>query len=184
MTNRTASDSTFDLLEDLEYRGLIHQMTNRDGLQEKLQNERVVLYCGFDPTADSLHIGSLLPILILSRFQKAGHIPVALVGGGTGLIGDPSGRSTERSLNTADTVAGWTDSLKGQLSRFLDFELDTNRAKLVSNYDWIAPLDVITFLRDVGKHFTVNYMLAKDSVDSRLSNGISFTEFSYMILQA
>jgi tyrosyl-tRNA synthetase len=184
MTNRATSDPTFDLLEDLEYRGLIHQMTNRDGLQEKLQNERVVLYCGFDPTADSLHIGSLLPILILSRFQKAGHIPVALVGGGTGLIGDPSGRSTERSLNTADTVAGWTDSLKGQLSRFLDFELDTNRAKLVSNYDWIAPLDVITFLRDVGKHFTVNYMLAKDSVDSRLSNGISFTEFSYMILQA
>jgi tyrosyl-tRNA synthetase len=159
-------------------------MTNRDGLQEKLQNERVMLYCGFDPTADSLHIGSLLPILILSRFQKAGHIPVALVGGGTGLIGDPSGRSTERSLNTADTVAEWTDSLKGQLSRFLDFNLETNQAKLVSNYDWIAPLDVITFLRDVGKHFTVNYMLAKDSVDSRLSNGISFTEFSYMILQA
>jgi tyrosyl-tRNA synthetase len=185
MTNQTApNNDTADLLEDLEYRGLIHQMTNRDGLQEKLQSERVVLYCGFDPTADSLHIGSLLPILCLSRFQKAGHIPVALVGGGTGLIGDPSGRSTERSLNTADTVAEWTDSLKSQLSRFLDFNLDTNRAKLVSNYDWIAPLDVITFLRDVGKHFTVNYMLAKDSVDSRLSNGISFTEFSYMILQA
>jgi tyrosyl-tRNA synthetase len=185
MTNQTApNNNTDDLLEDLEYRGLIHQMTNRDGLQEKLQSERVVLYCGFDPTADSLHIGSLLPILCLSRFQKAGHIPVALVGGGTGLIGDPSGRSTERSLNTADTVAEWTDSLKSQLSRFLDFNLDTNRAKLVSNYDWIAPLDVITFLRDVGKHFTVNYMLAKDSVDSRLSNGISFTEFSYMILQA
>jgi tyrosyl-tRNA synthetase len=185
MTNQTApNNNTDDLLEDLEYRGLIHQMTNRDGLQEKLQNERIVLYCGFDPTADSLHIGSLLPILCLSRFQKAGHIPVALVGGGTGLIGDPSGRSTERSLNTADTVAEWTDSLKSQLSRFLDFDLDTNRAKLVSNYDWIAPLDVITFLRDVGKHFTVNYMLAKDSVDSRLSNGISFTEFSYMILQA
>jgi tyrosyl-tRNA synthetase len=185
MTNQTApNNNTDDLLEDLEFRGLIHQLTNREGLQEKLQNERVVLYCGFDPTADSLHIGSLLPILCLSRFQKAGHIPVALVGGGTGLIGDPSGRSTERSLNTADTVAEWTDSLKSQLSRFLDFNLDTNRAKLVSNYDWIAPLDVITFLRDVGKHFTVNYMLAKDSVDSRLSNGISFTEFSYMILQA
>lgn len=185
MTNQiTPNNNTDDLLEDLEYRGLIHQMTNRDGLQEKLQKERVVLYCGFDPTADSLHIGSLLPIMCLSRFQKAGHIPVALVGGGTGLIGDPSGRSTERSLNTADTVAEWTDSLKRQLSRFLDFDLDTNRAKLVSNYDWIAPLDVITFLRDVGKNFTVNYMLAKDSVDSRLSNGISFTEFSYMILQA
>jgi tyrosyl-tRNA synthetase len=184
MSNITKPDNSFDLLDDLEYRGLIHQMTNRDGLQEKLQKERVVLYCGFDPTADSLHIGSLLPILVLSRFQKAGHIPVALVGGGTGLIGDPSGRSTERSLNTADTVAEWTDSLQRQLSRFLDFNLDTNQAKLVSNYDWIAPLDVITFLRDVGKHFTVNYMLAKDSVDSRLSSGISFTEFSYMILQA
>jgi tyrosyl-tRNA synthetase len=184
MSNNTTPDNTFDLLDDLEYRGLIHQMTNRDGLQEKLQKERVVLYCGFDPTADSLHIGSLLPILVLSRFQKAGHIPVALVGGGTGLIGDPSGRSTERSLNTADTVAEWTDSLQRQLSRFLDFNLDTNQAKLVSNYDWIAPLDVITFIRDVGKHFTVNYMLAKDSVDSRLSSGISFTEFSYMILQA
>lgn len=184
MINHNELNHTFDLLDDLEYRGLIHQITNRDGLQEKLQNERVVLYCGFDPTADSLHIGSLLPILCLSRFQRAGHIPVALVGGGTGLIGDPSGRSTERSLNTADTVAEWTESLRRQLSRFLDFNNDTNQAKLVSNYDWIAPMDVITLLRDVGKHFTVNYMLAKDSVDSRLSNGISFTEFSYMILQA
>ncbi len=173
-----------DLLEDLEYRGLVHQITNRDNLVEKLQKERVVLYCGFDPTADSLHIGSLLPILCLRRFQKAGHIPLALVGGGTGLIGDPSGRSSERSLNTAETVADWTNSLKRQLSSFLDFDAADNAAKLVSNYDWIAPLDVITFLRDVGKNFTVNYMLAKDSVDSRLSNGISFTEFSYMILQA
>lgn len=185
MTNyQSVQNNTYDLLEDLEYRGLIHQITNLDRLQEKLRNERVVLYCGFDPTADSLHIGSLLPILCLSRFQKAGHIPVALVGGGTGLIGDPSGRSTERSLNTAETVAEWTNSLKRQLSRFLDFNSDTIRAKLVSNYDWIEPLDVITFLRDVGKHFTVNYMLAKESVDSRLSSGISFTEFSYMILQA
>lgn len=184
MINHNELNHTFDLLDDLEYRGLIHQITNREDLQEKLQNERVVLYCGFDPTADSLHIGSLLPILCLSRFQRAGHIPVALVGGGTGLIGDPSGRSTERSLNTADTVAEWTESLRRQLSRFLDFNNDTNQAKLVSNYDWIAPMDVITLLRDVGKHFTVNYMLAKDSVDSRLSNGISFTEFSYMILQA
>jgi tyrosyl-tRNA synthetase len=172
------------LLEDLEYRGLIHQVTDREGLSGKLQDERVLLYCGFDPTADSLHIGSLLPILMLRRFQNAGHVPIALVGGGTGLIGDPSGRSTERSLNTADTVAEWTNSLKRQLSNFLDFEAEHNPAKLVSNYDWISQLDVISFLRDVGKHFTVNYMLAKDSVDSRLSNGISFTEFSYMILQA
>jgi len=172
------------LLEDLEYRGLVYQVTDREGLKKKLESERVVLYCGFDPTADSLHIGSLLPILCLRRFQLAGHVSMALVGGGTGLIGDPSGRSSERSLNTADTVAQWTESLKRQLSRFLDFDLPDNAARLVSNYDWLSTLDTISFLRDVGKNFTVNYMLAKDSVDSRLANGISFTEFSYMILQA
>lgn len=172
------------LLEDLEYRGLVYQVTDREGLKKKLDSERVVLYCGFDPTADSLHIGSLLPILCLRRFQLAGHISMALVGGGTGLIGDPSGRSSERSLNTADTVAEWTESLKRQLSRFLDFDLPDHAARLVSNYDWLSTLDTISFLRDVGKNFTVNYMLAKDSVDSRLANGISFTEFSYMILQA
>ncbi|MDF2722706.1 MAG: tyrS1 [Paenibacillus sp.] len=172
------------LLADLEYRGLVYQMTDREGLSKKLENERVVLYCGFDPTADSLHIGSLLPILCLRRFQLAGHHSIALVGGGTGLIGDPSGRTTERSLNSDETVAQWTDSLKRQLSRFLDFGLADNPAKLVSNYDWLSKLDAISFLRDVGKHFTVNYMLGKDSVDSRLANGISFTEFSYMILQA
>ncbi|MBD2863868.1 tyrosine--tRNA ligase [Paenibacillus sp. IB182363] len=172
------------LLEDLEYRGLVYQVTDREGLKKKLESERVVLYCGFDPTADSLHIGSLLPILCLRRFQLAGHISMALVGGGTGLIGDPSGRSSERSLNTADTVAQWTESLKRQLSRFLDFDLPDNAARLVSNYDWLSTLDTISFLSDVGKNFTVNYMLAKDSVDSRLANGISFTEFSYMILQA
>jgi tyrosyl-tRNA synthetase len=183
-TNDKAFTQAFDLLEDLEYRGLVHQMTDREGLNEKLQKERVVLYSGFDPTADSLHIGHLLPVLVLKRFQLAGHNPIALVGGGTGLIGDPSGRSTERSLNTDDTVAQWTNSLKGQLSRFLDFNVETNQARLVSNYDWLGPMDIITFLRDVGKNFTVNYMLAKDSVDSRLANGISFTEFSYMILQS
>ncbi|QHT62363.1 tyrosine--tRNA ligase [Paenibacillus lycopersici] len=182
MTNETIAQN--ELLEDLEYRGLVHQVTDRENLGKKLEEDRVTLYCGFDPTADSLHIGSLLPILMLRRFQNAGHVPIALVGGGTGLIGDPSGRSTERSLNTSDTVAEWTDSLKRQLSRFLDFEADGNPASLVSNYDWISKLDVISFLRDVGKNFTVNYMLAKDSVDSRLANGISFTEFSYMILQA
>ncbi|PWW06252.1 tyrosyl-tRNA synthetase [Paenibacillus cellulosilyticus] len=184
MTQPTATGIATDFLEELEYRGLIHQTTNREALLEKMSNDRVVLYCGFDPTADSLHIGSLLPILMLRRFQQAGHNPIALVGGGTGLIGDPSGRSTERSLNTDETVAQWTDSLKRQLSRFLDFDAQDNPAKLVSNYDWLAPLDIITFLRDIGKNFTVNYMLAKDSVDSRLANGISFTEFSYMILQA
>jgi tyrosyl-tRNA synthetase len=184
MTQPTATGIATDFLEELEYRGLIHQTTNREELLEKLSNDRIVLYCGFDPTADSLHIGSLLPILMLRRFQQAGHRPIALVGGGTGLIGDPSGRSTERSLNSDETVAQWTDSLKRQLSRFLDFDAQDNPAKLVSNYDWLAPLDIITFLRDIGKNFTVNYMLAKDSVDSRLANGISFTEFSYMILQA
>ncbi|WP_127579617.1 tyrosine--tRNA ligase [Paenibacillus koleovorans] len=185
MTTESVSTESLDvLLQDLEYRGLVHQMTNREGLSEKLKKERVVLYSGFDPTADSLHIGHLLPVLCLRRFQLAGHSAIALVGGGTGLIGDPSGRSTERSLNTDDTVAQWTDSLKRQLSRFLQFEGVDNPAKLVSNYDWLKPLDAITFLRDVGKNFTVNYMLAKDSVDSRLANGISFTEFSYMILQA
>ncbi|RIE03520.1 tyrosine--tRNA ligase [Cohnella faecalis] len=171
-------------IEDLEYRGLIYQLTDREGLLEKLQNERVKLYSGFDPTADSLHIGHLLPVLCLRRFQLAGHLPIALVGGGTGLIGDPSGRSTERSLNTSDTVAQWTERLKEQLSSFLDFETDVNPAVMASNYDWLAPLDVITFLRDIGKNFTVNYMLAKDSVNSRMESGISFTEFSYMILQS
>jgi len=172
------------LLDNLEYRGLIYQATNREGLLDKMNKEPIVLYCGFDPTADSLHIGHLLPILILRHFQKAGHKPIALVGGGTGMIGDPSGRSTERSLNGAETVALWTERLKDQLSRFLEFDGVDNPAKLVSNYDWLAPLDIITFLRDIGKNFTVNYMLAKDSVDSRLANGISFTEFSYMILQS
>jgi tyrosyl-tRNA synthetase len=172
------------LLEDLEYRGLIYQMTDREGLAKRLEEGPISLYCGYDPTADSLHIGHLLPVLMLRRFQEAGHHVVALVGGGTGMIGDPSGRSTERTLNTADTVAQWTESLKRQLERFLDFERKDNPAKIVSNYDWIGPLDVISFLRDVGKNFTVNYMLAKDSVSSRLENGISFTEFSYMILQS
>lgn len=184
MAQEQAAAVNPELLEDLEYRGLVYQVTNREELSKKMSEGRVTLYCGFDPTADSLHIGSLLPILTLRRFQLAGHNSIALVGGGTGLIGDPSGRSTERSLNTDDTVANWTESLKNQLSRFLDFEAAGNPAKLVSNYDWLAPLDIITFLRDIGKNFTVNYMLAKDSVDSRLANGISFTEFSYMILQA
>jgi tyrosyl-tRNA synthetase len=173
------------ILDDLEFRGLLHQTTDREGLEKKLDAERVVLYAGFDPTADSLHIGSLLPILTLRRFQLAGHIPLALVGGGTGLIGDPSGKAAERTLNTADTVSQWSQSLKMQLSRFLDFSVQLdNPAELVNNYDWLGSLNVIEFLRDIGKNFTVNYMLAKDSVDSRITKGISFTEFSYMILQS
>ncbi|GGI43062.1 tyrosine--tRNA ligase 1 [Paenibacillus marchantiophytorum] len=173
------------ILKDLEFRGLLHQITDREGLDKKLSEERVVLYCGFDPTADSLHIGSLLPILTLRRFQQAGHIPLALVGGGTGLIGDPSGKANERTLNGPETVVAWSQSIKEQLSRFLNFSNDIeNSAELVNNYDWLGSLNVIEFLRDVGKNFTVNYMLAKDSVDSRITKGISFTEFSYMILQS
>lgn len=178
------SATTNSLLEDLEYRGLIYQVTDREGLEKKLSEGPISLYCGYDPTADSLHVGHLLPVLLLRRFQEAGHHVFALVGGGTGMIGDPSGRSSERTLNAAETVAQWTESLKKQLSGFLDFERKDNPARIVSNYDWLAPLDIITFLRDIGKHFTVNYMLAKDSVSSRLEGGISFTEFSYMLLQS
>jgi len=172
------------LLEDLEFRGLVHQVTNRVGLEEKMAEGPVSLYIGFDPSADSLHIGNLLPILCLRRFQLAGHRPIALVGGATGLIGDPSGRVNERSLNDHDTVLDWCDSIRRQLQRFIDFDDKDNSARLVNNYDWTESLDVITFLRDIGKHFSLNYMLAKDAVDSRLERGISFTEFSYMILQA
>lgn len=174
-----------NILQDLEFRGLLHQLTDREGLEKKLDSERVVLYAGFDPTADSLHIGHLLPILTLKRFQEAGHVPLALVGGGTGLIGDPSGKAAERTLNSADIVEVWTQRIKHQLSRFLDFSTTReNAADIVNNFDWLGSIHMIDFLRDIGKNFTVNYMLAKDSVDSRIGKGISFTEFSYMILQA
>ncbi|MDL0419174.1 tyrosine--tRNA ligase [Caldifermentibacillus hisashii] len=173
-----------DLLEDLQYRGLINQITDEGGLKKLLAEESIKLYCGFDPTADSLHIGHLLPILILRRFQLAGHQPIALVGGATGLIGDPSGKKAERTLNAKETVENWVESIKGQLSRFLDFDSKENPATMANNYDWTGKMDVITFLRDVGKNFGLNYMLAKDTVQSRLETGISFTEFSYMILQS
>lgn len=173
-----------DLLKDLEFRGLIHQVTDREGLEKLLNEEKIKLYCGFDPTADSLHIGHLLPILMLRRFQLAGHHPIALVGGATGLIGDPSGKKAERTLNDKETVAEWSERIKEQLSRFLEFEGVDNPAMMANNYDWIGKMDLITFLRDVGKNFGLNYMLAKDTVQSRLDTGISFTEFSYMILQS
>ncbi|AXI31683.1 tyrosine--tRNA ligase [Priestia aryabhattai] len=173
-----------DILQDLEFRGLINQQTDEKGLSELLSKESVRLYCGFDPTADSLHIGHMLPVLILRRFQQAGHQPIALVGGGTGLIGDPSGKKAERTLNEKETVAMFSERIKGQLSRFLDFEEGENAAVIANNYDWIGTLDVITFLRDIGKNFGINYMMAKDSVQSRIESGISFTEFSYMILQS
>lgn len=173
-----------DILQDLEFRGLINQQTDAEGLRELLNKEVVKLYCGFDPTADSLHIGHMLPVLILRRFQQAGHQPIALVGGGTGLIGDPSGKKAERQLNEKETVAMFSQRIKEQLSRFLDFEKEENPATVANNYDWIGKLDVITFLRDIGKNFGLNYMLAKESVSARLETGISFTEFSYMILQS
>ncbi|MCY0896214.1 MAG: tyrosine--tRNA ligase [Alicyclobacillaceae bacterium] len=173
-----------NILEDLEYRGLLFQVTHREALERELESKRVRLYVGFDPTADSLHIGSLVPILTLRRFQLAGHVPIAVVGGATGLIGDPSGKKQERVLNTSDTVELWTGKLKAQLSRFLDFESADNPALVVNNFDWTEPMSVIEFLRDVGKHFSVNTMLNRETVSARLETGISFTEFSYMLLQS
>lgn len=173
-----------ELLNDLKFRGLVNQVTDEEGLAKVLEEGDIKLYSGFDPTADSLHIGHLLPVLTLRRFQLNGHHPIALVGGATGLIGDPSGKKAERTLNTSDIVQDWSNRIKGQLSRFLDFDIETNPAIIVNNFDWIGKLDVISFLRDVGKNFGINYMLAKDSVQTRIETGISFTEFSYMILQS
>ncbi|HZH60254.1 MAG TPA: tyrosine--tRNA ligase [Metabacillus sp.] len=173
-----------ELLNDLKFRGLVNQVTDEEGLAKVLEEGDIKLYSGFDPTADSLHIGHLLPVLTLRRFQINGHHPIALVGGATGLIGDPSGKKAERTLNTSDIVQDWSNRIKGQLSRFLDFENKENPAVIVNNFDWIGKLDVISFLRDVGKNFGINYMLAKDSVQTRIETGISFTEFSYMILQS
>lgn len=173
-----------NLLEDLSFRGLIQQMTDEEGLNKQLNEEKIRLYSGFDPTADSLHIGHLLPILTLRRFQLAGHHPIALVGGATGLIGDPSGKKAERTLNTQDIVVEWSQKIKNQLSRFLDFDSGENPAVMANNFDWIGKMSIIDFLRDVGKNFGINYMLAKDTVSSRIETGISYTEFSYMILQS
>ncbi|WP_100487532.1 tyrosine--tRNA ligase [Sporolactobacillus pectinivorans] len=170
-----------DILDDLKYRGLINQVTDEEGLREALKKP-ITFYCGFDPTANSLHAGNLLIIVIMMRLQKAGHHPIALVGGGTGMIGDPSGRSTERQLNTKEVVDGFAESLKNQLARFLDF--DHGKATYLNNSQWLGTLSAISFLRDVGKHFPLNYMLSKDSVQSRMEAGISFTEFSYMLLQS
>jgi tyrosyl-tRNA synthetase len=173
-----------NLLQDLEFRGLIYQITDRDGMGKRLESGPVTLYVGFDPTADSLHIGNLLQILLLRRFQLQGHHPIAVVGGGTGLIGDPSGKMSERQLNPKDVVIGWTSKIRRQLEQYLDFDSSVNSARIVNNYDWLGQLDLIPFLRDIGKHFPISTMLAKDSVKSRLELGISYTEFSYMVLQA
>ena len=173
-----------DIIEDLEFRGYVSQNSDPEGLKRRLSTGPVTLYAGFDPTADSLHVGSLIPILGLRRFQMAGHRPIALVGGGTGLIGDPSGRASERQLNTKEVVDGFVEQQKRQLEQFLDFESKGNAASVVNNFTWLSELGMIEFLRDIGKHFPLGYMLAKESVASRLEAGISFTEFSYMVFQA
>ncbi len=174
------------LLKDLQARGLIAQTTDIEALEALLNEQKIALYCGFDPTADSLHIGHLLPVLALRRFQQAGHTPIALVGGATGMIGDPSFKAVERSLNSADTVADWVDSIRNQLKPFLSFEGD-NAAVMANNADWFGQMNCLDFLRDIGKHFSVNAMLAKESVKQRIDRddvGISFTEFAYTLLQS
>jgi tyrosyl-tRNA synthetase len=175
------------LLADLKARGLIAQMTSEESLAEML-NEPQVVYCGFDPTADSLHIGSLVPLLTLKRFQQAGHTPIVLVGGATGLIGDPSFKSQERQLNTPEVVASWVSKIKAQASQLINFSEDgTNAAAMENNLDWMSDFNILDFLRDVGKHFSINNMINKESVKQRINRegeGISFTEFAYMLLQS
>lgn len=173
------------IIQDLQSRGLIAQTTDAEALDALLNEQKIALYCGFDPTADSLHIGHLLPVLALRRFQLAGHTPVALVGGATGMIGDPSFKAAERSLNTLETVQQWVQSIRGQLEPFLSFE-GGNAAIMANNYDWFGGMGCLDFLRDIGKHFSVNAMLAKESVKQRIERddvGISFTEFAYALLQ-
>jgi len=176
-----------DILSDLQWRGLLADCTDLDGLRERLATGRpLTVYCGFDPTGDSLHVGHLMGQLTLARFQRAGHHVIALAGGATGMVGDPSGRSSERNLLTREQLAHNIACIKAQLSHLLDFSAAANPARLVDNADWIAPFSFLEFLRDVGKHFSLNVMLAKDSVKSRMEgdSGISYTEFSYQLLQA
>lgn len=172
-----------ELLKDLDWRGITYQQTDAEGLEKQLEKESISIYCGIDPTADSMHIGHLLPFLTLRRFQNAGHRPLVLVGGATGLIGDPSGKSEERKLQTVEAIQENVACIKVQLESIFDFQGE-NGAVMVNNYDWIGSMDVVTFLRDFGKNVGVNYMLAKDTISSRLESGISFTEFTYTILQA
>jgi tyrosyl-tRNA synthetase len=173
-----------NLIEDLRWRGLLAQTTDEAALLEALKKP-TTLYVGFDPTAPSLHAGNLVVLLVLRRFQLAGHNPIALVGGATGLVGDPSGKSEERTLNSTEIVEGWVSRIRKQVSAFLDFDAPKNPATVVNNLDWTSPLSAIEFLRDIGKHFSVNQMLSKDSVSVRLEGGgISYTEFSYQVLQS
>jgi tyrosyl-tRNA synthetase len=173
-----------DLLDDLKWRGLVAQTTDESALREALKKP-ITLYIGFDPTAPSIHVGNLVVLFVLRRFQLAGHHPLPLVGGATGLVGDPSGKNEERSLNTTEVVEQWVSRIRGQLSKFMDFDSTVNPAVMVNNLDWTAPLSAIDFLREIGKHFPISQMLAKDAVSSRLNkDGISYTEFSYQVLQA
>jgi tyrosyl-tRNA synthetase len=178
---RTTEEGTASLLDELSWRGMLYQHT--DGLAEALATSEVSAYVGFDPTAPSLHVGSLVPVMGLVHLQRAGHRPVALVGGGTGMIGDPSGKTSERPLASVEEIEANARAIGKQLERFLDFK-GPKAARMRDNAAWLRPLKAVEFMRDVGKHFTVNYMLAKDSVQSRIEGGISFTEFSYMLLQA
>jgi tyrosyl-tRNA synthetase len=173
-----------NVFEEFKWRGMLYDAS--EGLEEALATKSITGYIGFDPTAASLHVGSLLPIMGLVRLQHHGHTPIALVGGGTGMIGDPSGKTQERQLLSKEQIEFNVEGIRAQLSLFLDFEVKTNRAMLINNADWLAPIPMVDFLRDVGKHFTVNYMLAKESVKRRFEegDGISFTEFSYMLLQS
>jgi tyrosyl-tRNA synthetase len=174
-----------DIIDELTWRGLIALSTDPDELRKVLDAGPVTVYGGFDPTAPGLHIGNLVLLLTLRRLQQAGHRPIALVGGATGLIGDPSGKSVERVLNSREMVAGWVDRIRGEVSRFLDFSAGPTGALVVSNLDWTEPLSALEFLRDIGKHFPVNQMLGRESVKARLeAGGISYTEFSYQVLQA
>ncbi|HHB9376345.1 TPA: tyrosine--tRNA ligase [Staphylococcus aureus] len=171
------------LIEDLKWRGLIYQQTDEQGIEDLLNKEQVTLYCGADPTADSLHIGHLLPFLTLRRFQEHGHRPIVLIGGGTGMIGDPSGKSEERVLQTEEQVDKNIEGISKQMHNIFEFGTD-HGAVLVNNRDWLGQISLISFLRNYGKHVGVNYMLGKDSIQSRLEHGISYTEFTYTILQA
>jgi tyrosyl-tRNA synthetase len=174
-----------DIIDELSWRGLIADSTNLDELRLALKSGRVTMYGGFDPTAPGLHIGNLVLLVTLRRLQLAGHRPIGLVGGATGLIGDPSGKSSERVLNSRDTVAEWVERIRGEVSRFLDFDAGESSALIVSNLDWTGPMPVLDFLRDIGKHFSVNRMLDRESVKARLeAGGISYTEFSYQLLQS
>ena len=171
------------IFDELKERGLIFQTTDEEALRQELEEGQVSYYTGYDPTADSLHLGHLVAILTSRRLQLAGHKPYALVGGATGLIGDPSFKDAERSLQTKETVEGWVKSIQGQLAGLLDFENGQNKAEMVNNYDWFSDISFIDFLRDIGKYFTVNYMMSKESVKKRIETGISYTEFAYQIMQ-